>query len=1022
MRATKLLLVLAMGLALTSRLEAQATARVSGTVVNDRGQPIASANVVVQGTRIGTLSGPDGRYVLVGVPAGTHTVAASLIGFGDATQTVTVSAGETATVNFQLTIKAVALQGVVAVGYGTQQRRTVTGAVSTVKAQQIAEMPTSNPIKAIQGRVPGVDIVNNGNKPGDPIRILIRGVRSITANIEPLYVVDGVPILGGIGDFDPNDIVSIDILKDAAATAVYGSRGANGVVLITTKGSAAGGVRTQFSANVNVANQDPYGLPDMMNMAQYVQMLQDAAAYAGVSTDPRSLLNNNQFNAFQAGQETDWQELIKRTGVQRNAQFGMSGVSENTRFNISANYFDQTGTAVGFGYNRFGGQASVDHQHGRLRIGATANYTRSLQETALGDGLWGAARQQTGFGLPYDSTGALIINPDGDALAFNPLRAVEMIRNDTRRDRIFASSFASFDLTEGVNLRVNFGPDWVHQSVGNFTGPSANFGGAAFRTAFYNQTTQFQYILDNMLQVNRDFGELHHVDATLLYGIQKFRQVIANESAQNIPYDEALYYGLNQGNNFQVTTGLTETALESLMGRAVYTFMQRYTISAALRRDGASQLAPGNKWVNFPTLGLAWQVGEEPFMQDFGWLSSLKLRASWGKTGNSSIGAYQTQGALSNGKINFGPNGTNAYFPDANNPANADLGWEKTTKKDLGLEFAILNSRVSGAVDLYTEDTKDLLLRRSLPGTSGYTSALQNIGSTKNNGLELQLSTVNLQDWHGIRWQTDLSWAHNKNQITGLAAYSDTAACPPAARQCDATNGWFVGFPINTGGRTDPLDSNGNFFANGSDPARRQWFDYQFVGIWQQNEATEAARYGSKPGQIKVLDTNNDGVINVNDKVLQGSTYPKWTASIYNRFTWKSFDASALINIRWDYTIWNSYIPSLFGRNGQIVTEYWTPANPVNTNPSPNLNGNTIQYANTRGYIDASHWRIRNIQLGYTVPAELAKKVGASTARIYAVATEPYVSFDFDYFDPEAGWAGGSPVYKTLLVGANVTF
>ena len=1022
MRATKLLLVLAIVLASVGRLEAQATGRVSGTVVNDRGQPITSASVVIQGTRIGTLTGPDGRYVLAGVPAGTHRIGASLIGFGDATQSVTVAAGETAVANFQLAVKAVALEGVVAVGYGTQQRRTVTGAVSTVKAQQIAEIPTSDAMKSIQGRVPGVDIVNTGNKPGDGMRVIIRGVRSITANIDPLYVVDGVPILGGIGDFDPNDIVSIDILKDASSTAIYGSRGSNGVVLITTKGSAAGGVNTQFSANFNVATQEPYGLPKMMNMAQYVQMLQDAATYAGSSTDPRVLLNNNQFNAFQAGVETDWQNLIKQTGVQRNAQIGLSGVSASTRFNISGNYFDQTGTAIGFEFQRFGGQAAVDHQHGRLRIGATANYVHSLQETALGDGLWGAARQQTGFGSPYDSTGALIINPDGDALAFNPLRAVKMVRNDTRRDRIFASTFATLDLIPGVNLRVNFGPDWVQQSVGNFTGPSVNFGGASFRTAFYNQLTQFQYLLDNMLQVNRDFGADHHIDATLLYGIQKFRQVSANQSAQNIQNDEALYYALNRGNNFQISTGLTETALQSYMGRAVYTFMNRYTVSGAVRRDGASQLAAGNKWETFPTVGLAWQLGDEPFMDRFTFLNSLKLRGSWGRTGNSSVGAYQTQGALACGTINFATSGVAACYPDANNPANPFLSWETTTKKDLGVEFGVLNNRVNGAIDLYREDTKDLLLRRSLPGTSGYSSALQNIGATRNGGIELQLSTVNLQNWHGIRWQTDISWAHNKNEITALAAYSDTAACPPQARQCDATNGWFVGYPINTGGRTNPLDSNGCFTCGGSDPTRRQWFDYKFVGIWQENEAAQAATYGSKPGQIKVLDVDANGVINAKDLVLQGSTYPKWTASIYNRFTWKNFDASALVNIRWDYTIWNTFIPSLFGRNGQIVTEYWTPSNPINTNPAPNLNGNTIQYGNTRGYIDASHWRIRNIQVGYTFTPELARKVGASTARIYATATEPYVSYDFDYFDPESGWAGGSPVYKTLLVGANVTF
>jgi TonB-linked SusC/RagA family outer membrane protein len=505
-----------------------------------------------------------------------------------------------------------------------------------------------------------------------------------------------------------------------------------------------------------------------------------------------------------------------------------------------------------------------------------------------------------------------------------------------------------------------------------------------------------------------------------LYGIQRFRQVTANESAQHIPYDEALYYGLNQGDNYQATTGLAETALQSYMGRAVYTLMRRYTVSGALRRDGASQLAPGHKWVTFPTVGAAWQLGDESFMQQFNWLSTLKVRGSWGKTGNSSIGAYQTQGALANGKVNFGPTTGNAYYPDPNNPANPDLGWEKSTKYDAGIEFGVLNNRISGSADWYKENTSDLLLRRSLPATSGYTAGLQNIGATLNKGIELQLSTVNLENWHGLRWSSDINWAHNHNEITALAAYSDTAACPHAAPRCDAANGWFVGFPINTGNQTDPLNSNGAFVG---DPNRRQWYDYKMIGIWQQSEAAEAAKFGSKPGQIKLLDVNGDGkIVARDDKVLQGSTMPKWTAAIYNRVNYKNFDLSALANFRWGYTIWNSYIPSLFGRNGNIVTDYWTPANPINTQPSPNRNGNAIANGNTRGYIDGSHWRIRNIQLGYIMPASLASRVGASSARIYATATEPYISFKYKYFDPETSWQGGSPLYRTLLIGADVSF
>lgn len=1012
------LLLPLLAIAVPARVQAQETGQVTGTVTNDQGQPVANASVVVQGTRLLVLTGTDGKYVLPDVPAGTRTVAARLIGYGVATHVVTVTAGQSASADFRLIARAIELEGPVVVGYGTQERRTLTGAVSTVTATQINELPTANAIKAIQGRVPGVDIVNAGNKPGDDVSILIRGVRSITASNSPLIVVDGVPIAGGVGDLNPADIASIEVLKDASATAVYGSRGSNGVLLITTKGFGTGGVSTQFTAQAYTAAQRPYGLPTMMNPQQYLEMLQAAARYAGVSDAPSAVLNGAQQAAYAAGQATDWQNLIERTGVQRNLVFGMSGISEATRFNLSGNYFDQTGTAVGFDYNKFIGSASVDHVQGRLRLGITTNYTHSLQQTALGDGLWGAARQQTGFGAPFDSTGLVITHPDGDALAWNPLKAVAGVHNDVTRDRLFASAFGVLDLGKGVNLRVDFGPDYTHQSTGHFEGQDAIFPGHSDREGFYNQFTNLQYVVNGTLNLNRDFGSAHHVDATLLYEVQKFRGSAANESAMQIPYDEALYYSLGQGQNYILTTNLVQTALESYMGRVNYTFRDRYTFSGGLRRDGASQLAPGHKWVTFPTVGLAWQAGDEPFMQRFDFLSALKLRASWGVTGNSSIDAYQTQGALARTLYNFGNTTAGGYAPNANNPANPNLKWEKTAQTDAGIDFGLFQSRITGTFDWYRQNTSDLLLLRTLPQTSGYSQALQNIGKTRNSGVEIGLTSINMDHPNGIRWQTDVSWAHNHNEIVALAT-SDTVGCPAGASPCDLNNGWFVGQPINTGAQTAPLNSTGGFTG---DPQRRVWYDYEFVGIWQQSDSALAASYGSKPGQIRVADINGDGVINSRDMVLQGNTYPKWTASIYNHVTWKHFDLSALAAFRWGYRIYNTFIPGLSGRFGNIATDYWTPSTPSNNNPSPNLNGTPVNYGSTRGYIDASHWRIRNIQVGYTLPPSVAGRVGAHTARVYASATDPFVSFKYDYFDPESGWAGGSPVNRVILVGANVTF
>src|SRR5947207_385976 len=398
MKPWKLFWVLA--LAAAGPLEGQATGQITGIVRNSDGQPTASATVMVRGTKLSTVTGTDGRYTLPEVPPGSYTVVAALIGYGFATATASVVPGQVTQLDFALEARAIQLEGVTVVGYGTQEKRTVTGAMATVNADKLVETPTFNAIKAMQNRLAGVDITNAGNKPGDPASIRIRGVRSITAGNDPLIVVDGVPIAGRLDDLDPNNIVSIDVLKDAASTAIYGSRGANGVLLVTTKGAGMGGVQTEFRAGMSYAGQSPYGLPTLMNNDQYLAMLQAAATYANLPSDPQSVLTEpGRYAAYQAGQHTDWQKLISQTGIQKNVLMGMSGLSGATRFNISGNFFDQTGTAVGFEFNRATGTAAVDHTQGRLHLGISGTFTHSKQTVNGGDPLWGAARQQTGFGF-----------------------------------------------------------------------------------------------------------------------------------------------------------------------------------------------------------------------------------------------------------------------------------------------------------------------------------------------------------------------------------------------------------------------------------------------------------------------------------------------------------------------------------------------------------------------------------------------------------------------------------------------
>ena len=999
---------------------AQTTGRVVGTVTSEAGAPIPGASVFIVGTSMGTLTAEDGRYLLNNVPVGARQVRVNIIGFAELTRSVEVVANQAVTADFRLTTQAVKLEGIVAVGYGTQQRRTVTGAVSSVKAQQLSEISTSDPVKAIQGRVPGVEIVSSNNLPGSSMNIRVRGVRSITATNEPLFVVDGVPIAGGISDFSPNAIASIEVLKDASATAIYGSRGANGVVLITTKTgaeAAVGGRTTLFTMDVETGFRRPLQLVEMMNMDQYVALLQAGARYLNQPDDVNSVLSNNKLrDAYNAGIETDWQDAILKTGNYSRVGLGMSGMLGNTRFNLSGNYTDEHGLAEGQDYNTASGVLSLEHTLKRLRLGVTLNAARNVQDAGAGEGLWGYALAQTGFGAPYDANGLLDPEPDGEPNAVNPVRAQELYFQQVTRNRIFASAFADLRLFDGLTYQLRFGPDITNVDRGIFQGPQTTYPKTDDSRGSFRKIHTFAYTLDNLLQLNKDFG-VHRVDGTLLYGIQKSTINQDSISAQRLPYPEQRWYALNTGTNTTVWSNLAEQALMSYMGRLSYTLMNRYTVSATVRRDGSSVLAEGRKWTTFPSVGVAWQIGDESFMDGLTAVTALKLRASRGLTGNSGIGPYQTQGALSYVPYNFGGTSAYGYGPNAGNPPNPNLGWEKTLKTDVGLDFGLFGNRVVGAFDWYLEETSDLLLNRQLPPTSGYTNALFNVGETKNSGIELSLSTVNLENWNGIRWTMDIAWARNRNEIVKLAEVQ-AAGCPTSA-PCDSNNGWFVGQPVNIlrGFSTDTFSTRDN--------QRRVFYDYKMIGIWQADEAAEAAAFGSRPGEIKLLDANGDGRITPDDRVILGNTYPDWTGSLYNRFTWKSIDLSALITAKWGYTIYDGFgtnTNQMMGRFGNIVTEYWTPENPSNTQPAPRINGNPVPYGSTRGYLDGSHWRVRNITLGFTVPERYTSPLGVNNLRIYARAQDPFFVSDYRGYDPENGTAGGAPAYRTLLIGLNANW
>jgi TonB-linked SusC/RagA family outer membrane protein len=1060
-----LILVLA-ALCVGANAKAQNTGRVSGTVTAaEDGHPLAGARVGVLGTNRTGFTNERGVYLIDQVPTGSQRVQARFLGYAPLVQAVTVESGQAATANFQMVAAPVELEGVVVTAYGQQERRDVTGAISELNMEDIKDIPVPNPVQMLQGRVPGVDIVTGGGyRPGAPMNVRVRGVRSMTASNDPLYVVDGVPILN-IADFNPAFISSVTVLKDASATAAYGAAGANGVILITTnRGSPGVGGTSSLTYDVQYGTQSALQLANMMNGPEIFRERVDAARLAGRDTTYTSVFNAQQLVTVNCildpaahpgcSTGTDWQRSILRTGNQQQHRIGYNSISGTSRLSLTGTYFDQNGITVGQDYKQYSGTVSFENTFGRLRVGVTATGSRSVADIGGDSQLWGEATANDPLGLPYvDSLGVptgtncssctLNTKPTSDALRVNPLLEQQGYVQQQIRSALFGSAFAEVTLGHGFTYRVNFGEDLVHISNGRFQAAQVVVGSTPLGNAQadFIASENFQYTLDNILTWNLTTGP-HKVETTLLYDIGQTRFQLDSAAARNLPYDYQLWYNLGTGDapqppssNYRLSSG------RSYMARVNYTFRDRYSLTATGRYDGSSVLAPGHKWSFFPSFGLSWQVGDEPFMRPLRDLvSGLKLRGSFGTTGNSAINPYQTEGSLSRTLYNFGSASAAGYEPGT--IPNPDLVWEKTTQLDIGVDFGFLKNRISGTFDVYREKTSDLLLSRQLPPSTGFTSTLQNIGKTGNAGWELSISTVNIPGTHGgLKWTTDLNFTHNQNYIISLAGGVGD----------DQGNRWFIGQPINVGGGNAGAGAAAQ--GTGADALHNVFYDLKFIGIWQLADSALARQYGQKPGDIRVADLNGDGKIDGFDRVIRGNTYPRLIASVYNRATWKGFDLSFLLQGRIGYTFQDGFLQGakLFERYNFLNVQYWTPEK-CDGGPNPNVYdpvaGMTAQqqaalpgcnsvWAPSAGrenplyndvnfvaptYRVGTHWRLRNVTLGYTLPASVARYFKASSVRIYAVAQDPIVFTSYKGYDPEFGGAAGPPNYKTFLIGATLGF
>jgi TonB-linked SusC/RagA family outer membrane protein len=946
----KILLLLVVFIGFSICLMAQKV--VTGKVTDEDQNPLAGVSVQVKGTTFGTLTDTEGNFSL-SVPTDARILSFSFIGM----KATDIDIGERTTVSVVMTVDVGLLDEVVVVGYGTQQRRSITGSISSVTAKDIQELPVVDIGSALQGRATGVVALAAGNQPGQGVTIRIRGRRSLTATNEPLYVVDGIPYEGNIMDINPKDIKSMEVLKDASATAIYGSRGANGVILVST--NRGGDFPTIVSYSGQYGLTSVLSLPDMMDGDEYYRMKE----LGGRPFQPEEIAAHN------AGVSTNWIDLVLDKGYQQNHQMSVIGGGSKTGFALSANYFNERGVIKTQDFTRYTFRANIDHKvSDRIRVGTSTQLSNSVQN--YGSNPYGTAINLSPLAEPYDSEGNMVYRPGADPLLWNALADFEEgnMLDERTTLRVFSNIFAEVDILKNLTYRMNYGPDYNVYRRGVFQGTNSTSRQGGLPRAQKEHRSTFNYTFENILTYKLTRGN-HNLNFTGLYSIQQSRGEYTNIQAENVPYETQLFHNIGTAEKvLAFGSDLSEWGIMSLMGRVNYELLGRYLFTATGRYDGSSRLAAGNNWGFFPSAAFMWRINKESFMSGQKLFSDLRFRTSYGVTGNTGINPYQTRGSLSRTIYSFGGNAAYGYAPGT--LANPDLRWESSATLNIGLDFGLLNDRITGSIEVYQTNTKDLLLQRQIPITSGFESVMENIGETRNRGWEFNILTRNVSTG-GFSWETTLNMFGNKEEIIDL--YGTKAD--------DIGNRWFIGQPLTV------------------------WYDYRKIGIWQLGEESEAAAYSLVPGEIKVEDVNNDGILNQNDRVILGSDMPTLTVGLGSRFEYMGVDLSFLLLGVFGHTIYNQFEvnnATLQGRYNNLDIDYWTVTNPTNEHPKPDGSKEYPYYSTSRGYKPGDFVKVKNIQIGYSFPESILTKIRVKKFRVFFNFDTPFIFSKLaDNLDPE---------------------
>jgi TonB-linked SusC/RagA family outer membrane protein len=991
--------------------------RVTGKVVDvSNNEALIGVNVVQAGTTNGTITDLDGKYSIE-VPSNA-SLQFSYIGY--VSQTIAVNGRSS--IDCYLNSDDKEIEQVVVVGYGTQRKEAVTGSVASVKGDDMRAVAASNITQSLQGRVAGVEMSQVSSKPGETMQIRIRGTRSLNASNDPLIVLDGIPFAGNLSDINPSDIKSLDILKDASATAIYGSRGANGVIIITTNRGSEG-QKAKFSYNGYYGIKKLFSKFPMMNGEQFVKLRAERGQFTNTTDEDNSA-------------DVDWQDLYFETGMVTSHDISVTGGTQHGNYSFGLGYYKEEAVVPLQDFSRFSLRGSVDQKLGnffKIGFSTTNNFSITNDCNKIWDVL--AATPITNI---YNEDGSVKdrANMEGGARWIYTADKIKDLGDKYANQRKVFGSYNTFygeaelPYVKGLKYRINVGLNLRHQNNGSYTGVGV-FSGTptANSTASVTNSLSTSWAVENLITYDKIFAEKHSINFVAMYSAEESLYNSSNISARDIQADHFQYWNLGRADGPYTVNpdyqGYSKSGLISYMGRIMYSYDSKYMLSVAVRSDGSSRLAEGHKWHTYPAVSFGWNVKNESFMEGISWLDQLKLRVGYGETSNQAVDPYKTLGLLATQPYNFG--GKTVTGLRVTELPNPDLGWEYSTTWNIGLDMAFFKNRLNVTAEYYTMKTKDVLLSISMPGTSGVNSVMANIGETQNKGFEMSIDGTIIDNKNGWNWTAGVNFYVNRNKLVKLASGQDE----------DRGNAWFVGHPIDC------------------------IYDYKYEGIWQEDEEDirKILEPAGAPGMIKVAytgeyDENGKPVrqINDNDKIPQ-SMECDLQGGFNTTVSWKNID----LNIVGAFKVGGLLISTLYGsggylnllstKNNNIDVDYWTPENTGSRYPSPKVarDGDNAKYASTLGYFDASYLKIRTITLGYNLEKlGVFKNAGISKMRVYFSILNPFVMFSpykkESGMDPETNSYGNenaavasyqkrlltigtnTPSTRTYMFGLNFTF